>query len=261
MTRTEPNSKSPRPSCQVPPLSAFKIETPATKSGSAYALIPARAVTELSPHAVKMLGVFASLERPSGALRMTAKERMASTGMSKSSFYRARNELIAGGWMDSQYALCDQLKPKKVAASGWYARVQVTKWSVLPAQVCRAMAGLALYTLKNGKGRGSYRIVARFLRISTRTLRRHLAAARNMGVRVIRFARSKMARPILLRLKDVVPQRVRRRVPMPSGSLVKARNSSEAQPYSRTGSTAGRDPKHELERLKAWAVVKGMTMT
>lgn len=235
-------------SCQALaiPVSKIEIVTPATRKNSKYALLPARAVTELSPGGVKMLGIFASLERKDRSLKLTATERLQSTGMSQSGFYRARNELITGGWMHSDYSLPLFMRPHNVANSGWYARVNVERWSVLPPQICRAITGLALYKFRHGKKEyGSYRLVARFLRISTRTLRRHLAAAKAFGLKVARFAQVRFRASRPLQLSEVIPASVRQVVPQASGLIIGTGNSTgswiSSLVHSRTRGRQSRD--------------------
>ena len=135
--------KSERPGSGQGSLSRVSIETPATKTGSHYALLPARLFC-LPDGAFALLASLVSLHRGERPLTLSAKELAVSQGVTLSTHYDRRHRLMVLGYLDEGGALRPEYRPSEVRqAEGGYCRVDLTAVHGLPPQAVRALAALS----------------------------------------------------------------------------------------------------------------------
>ena len=169
-----------RPVSGQGPLSRVSIETPATKAGSNYALIPARLLC-LPSGELLVLAVLLSQRRSNGTfLRpLTFGELARSIGFCGKTLGAHVASLRAKGLVHHA-----ELKPTAEAITKRgerYARVQTNKASVTGSAAFRLLAGVALNTDAKGNLRASRRYLASTIGRSTRTTRRLLGELRDVG--------------------------------------------------------------------------------
>ena len=215
-TETLPPDASRRKSADV--LSRCIIETPATKTGSSYALIPARLLCIPSGELL-VLAVLLSQRRSNGTfLRpLTFGELARSIGFCGKTLGAHVASLRAKGLVHHA-----ELKPTPEAITKRgerYARVQTDKASVTGSAAFRLLAGVALFTDAKGNLRVSRRFLASTIGRSTRTARRLLGELRAVGyaipARVYTFA-EKTVRSTRKKLAAISGKRSRQSVHTPS---------------------------------------------
>ena len=199
-------------------LSRVSIETPATKPGSNYALLPERLLC-LPGGELLVLAVLLSQRRSNGTfLRpLTFGELAASLGFCGKTLGAHVASLRAKGLVHHA-----DLKPTPEAITKRgerYARVQTNKASVTGAAAFRLHAAVRLFTDAKGNLRVSRRYLADTIGRSTRTARRLLGELRAVGyaipARVYTFA-EKTVRSTRKKLAAISVKRSRKSVHTPS---------------------------------------------
>ena len=174
------SERTHRPVSGQDPLSRVSIETPATKPGSNYALIPARLLC-LPGGELLVLAVLLSQRRSNGTFlrSLTFGELAASLGFCGKTISAHVASLRAKGLVHHA-----ELKPTSEAIKKRgerYARVRTDLASVTGAAAFRLLAGVALNTDDKGNLRASRRYLAGAIGRSTRTARRLLGELRAVG--------------------------------------------------------------------------------
>ena len=177
-TETLPPDSSGRKDAGI--LSRVSIETPATKAGSSYALLPAR-LLRLPGGELLVLAVLLSQRRSNGTfLRpLTFGDLARSMGFCGKTVATHVASLRAQGLVHHA-----ELKPTAEAITKRgerFAKVRTDRASVTGCAAFRLLAGVALNTDAKGNLRASRRYLASTIGRSTRTTRRLLGELRAVG--------------------------------------------------------------------------------
>ena len=173
-------------------LDRVRIETPATQSGSNYALLPARMLLTLPGGELLVLATLLSQRRTNRTLLrpLTFGELARSLGFCGKTLAVHVDSLRARGLVHPS-----ELKPTAEAITKRgerYARVRTDRASVTGCAAFRLHAALRLFTDSKGNLRVSRRYLAGAIGRSTRTARRLIGELRAVGysipVRVYSFA-------------------------------------------------------------------------
>ena len=156
------------------------VDTPATQTGSSYALLPARLLC-LTGGELLVLSVLLSQRRTNGTFRrpLTFGELARSTGFCGKTLGAHVASLRAQGLVHHA-----ELKPTAEAITKRgerYAKVRTDRASVTGCAAFRLLAGVALFTDAKGNLRVSRRYLASTIGRSTRTARRLLGELRAVG--------------------------------------------------------------------------------
>ena len=198
--QAKPDSSGRKDSCV---LSRVIIETPATRTGSAYALLPARLLS-LPGGELLVLAVLLSQRRSNGTfLRpLTFGEVGRSIGFCGRTLAAHLASLRAQGLVH-----LDEIKPTAEAITKRgerFAKVRTDRASVTGGAAFRLLAGVALFTDARGNLRVSRRYLASSIGRSTRSARRLIGELRAVGYSIpervysfsektVRSARKKLA--------------------------------------------------------------------
>ena len=177
-------------------LSRVTIDTPATQTGSHYALLPARMLLALPGGELLVLAVLLSQRRSNGTFlrALSFIELARSTGFAGRTLTAHIDSLRARGLVHPS-----ELKPtaKAITKKGErYAKVRTDRASVTGCAAFRLHAALRLFTDSKGGLRASRRYLASAIGRSTRTTRRLIGELRAVGYSIPARCFSGMAKTV-----------------------------------------------------------------
>ena len=157
-----------------------ELDTPATRTGSHYALVPARAVRSLSGGALKLLSVLASLRRKKVTLTLAYAELVESVGCCERSFRTYRRSLEEHGFLRPRSLVLT----RRARKGRHYARLDTRKLALATPAEWRAYAVCRLFADRNGRMTKAWSQIAVYLGVTARQVRRLLAGLRLLGITI-----------------------------------------------------------------------------
>ena len=192
-------------------LDRVRIDTPLSRTGSHYALIPERLISKLSGGGLRVMAAICGLHRPSRALKLTFRELADSLSQPDSRGTRSRmcSRTLAGhlgGLRDLGLVHAHAITPTALALPSHgerFARVPLGRISVMSGATFRPLAACLLHTDRKGRRRVSWRWLAGYLECSRRTVMHHVAKLRSIGIPLARRVFRRAAKTFTCGLKKL----------------------------------------------------------